>query len=128
LVFCWPDGRPAHPQTITDRFFRLAQEARLPVIRLHDVRHSYATAALTAGIHPKIVSERLGHSSVAFTLQTYSHVIEGLDAAAANEIAAHILGVRKDVDAPPEAAPLADTFPDDEDSGEDGATGASVPA
>jgi integrase len=91
LVFCWPDGKPVHPQTITDRFFRLSREAGLPFIRLHDVRHSYATAALKAGVHPKIVSERLGHASVAFTLQTYSHVIEGMDEAAATTIARHIL-------------------------------------
>jgi hypothetical protein len=49
--------------------------------------HTYATAALKAGIHPKIVSERLGHASVAFTLQTHSHVIKGMDEAAASEIA-----------------------------------------
>jgi integrase len=91
LLFCWPDGSPVHPQSITDRFFRLSREARLPLIRLHDVRHTYATAALRAGVHPKVVSERLGHASVAFTLQTYSHVIEGMDEQAAQLVAAHIL-------------------------------------
>jgi site-specific recombinase XerC len=50
LLFCWPDGSPVHPQTITDRFFRLAQSAELPFIRLHDVRHSYATAALVRSV------------------------------------------------------------------------------
>ena len=61
-------------------------------IRLHDVRHSYATAALRSGISPKIVSERLGHANVAFTMQTYMHVIPGMDKAAADEVAALILG------------------------------------
>ena len=53
----------------------------LPPIRLHDVRHSYATTALAAGIPAKIVSERLGHANVQITLDTYSHVIPGLVAA-----------------------------------------------
>lgn len=53
------------------------------MIRLHEVRYSYATAALRAGVHRKIVSERLGHASVAFTLQSYSHVLDGMDQAAA---------------------------------------------
>ncbi|WP_426567184.1 tyrosine-type recombinase/integrase [Angustibacter sp. McL0619] len=105
LLFCWPDGEPVHPQTITDRFFRLSRSAGLPVIRLHDVRHSYATAALKTGVHPKIVSERLGHASVAFTLQVYSHVLTGMDELAAAQVADHIFG------APllaPEASPLID--------------------
>jgi integrase len=70
LVLTWPVGRPLHPDLITDWFQRHArrvvwdQDGRkrvgLPVIRLHDVRHSYATAALAAGIPAKVVSERLG--------------------------------------------------------------------
>jgi integrase len=51
----------------------------LPKIRLHDVRHSYATAALAAGIPAKIVSERLGHVNIAITMDTYSHVLPGQD-------------------------------------------------
>jgi integrase len=51
-----------------------------PKIRLHDVRHSYATAALAAGIPAKVVSERLGHANIAITMDTYSHVLPGLDA------------------------------------------------
>lgn len=126
LLFCWPDGNPVHPQTITDRFFRLSREAGLPFIRLHDVRHSYATAALKAGVHPKIVSERLGHASVAFTLQTYSHVIEGMDEAAASEIAAHILGPFPAPDGPP--SPLGEVPPAAEDDRDDGASGVPIPA
>ena len=64
----------------------------LPAIRLHDVRHSYATAALAAGIPAKIVSERLGHANVQITLDTYSHVIPGLDEQAAATVARLILG------------------------------------
>ena len=63
----------------------------LPSIRLHDVRHSYATAALAAGIPAKIVSERLGHANVQITLDTYSHVIPGLDEQAAATVARLIL-------------------------------------
>ncbi|EFC86146.1 site-specific integrase [Parafrankia sp. EUN1f] len=92
LLFCWPDGTGIHPDTVTDWFQAHAKSAGLPVIRLHDVRHSYATAALKSGVHPKIVSERLGHASVAFTLAYYSHVIPGMDAEAAGAIAGLILG------------------------------------
>jgi integrase len=92
LLFVWPDGTPLHPDTMTALFGKHLAAAGLPKIRLHNVRHSYATAALRAGISPKIVSERLGHTNVAFTMQTYMHVIPGMDAAAANEIAELILG------------------------------------
>ncbi|SBW21114.1 integrase family protein [Candidatus Protofrankia californiensis] len=92
LLFCWPDGSHIHPDTITDWFQKHARAAGLPVIRLHDVRHSYATAALKSGVHPKVVSERLGHADVAFTLKTYSHVIPGMDRTAADQIAKVIFG------------------------------------
>src|SRR5512143_2501194 len=92
LLFCWPDGGRIHPDSITDWFQQHARAAGLPVIRLHDVRHSYATAALRSGVHPKVVSERLGHASVAFTLRVYSHVIPGMDAQAAGLVAGVILG------------------------------------
>jgi len=68
-------------------------------------RRPYATAALKAGVHPKVISERLGHADVAFTLRTYSHVIPGMDAAAAELIAGRILGD------PPPPAPAAETTP-----------------
>ncbi|NKE62953.1 site-specific integrase [Lentzea sp. PSKA42] len=86
LVFCWEDGRPIYPDTITEQFNRLVDEAKIPLIRLHDVRHSYATIALRSGVHPKIVSSRLGHATVAFTLDTYSADIPDLDAGAAEDI------------------------------------------
>jgi hypothetical protein len=63
----------------------------LPKIRLHDVRHSYASAALAAGIAAKVVSERLGHATIAITMDTYSHVLPGLDERAAATVAQLIL-------------------------------------
>jgi integrase len=97
LLFVWPNGRPLHPDTISALFHKHCDAAGLPRIRLHDVRHSYVTAALMAGVSPKIVSERLGHASSAFTLQTYSHVIPGMDEAAASSVAALILNAGDDV-------------------------------
>ena len=91
LLFVWPDGRAIHPDTITALFHRHCASAGLPRIRLHDVRHSYASAALKAGISPEIISERLGHASVAFTLQTYTHLVPGMDRSAAEATAALIL-------------------------------------
>jgi hypothetical protein len=92
LVFTWPDGHPIHPQRFSTWFEQLARAAGLPRIRLHDVRHSYATAALAAGIPAKVVSERLGHATIAITMDTYSHVLPGLDAEAAGTVARLILG------------------------------------
>lgn len=96
LLFVWSDGTPLHPDTITSLFHDHVAAAGLPRIRLHDVRHSYATAALASGTSPKIVSERLGHANAAFTMQTYMHVIPGMDAAAADEVAELILGTDDD--------------------------------
>jgi integrase len=59
------------------------KKAMLPPIRLHDLRHTHTTLALQAGVHPKVVSERLGHATVSITLDTYSHAIPALEEAAA---------------------------------------------
>ena len=91
LVFTWGDGRPLHPERFSRWFERLARETGLPKIRLHDVRHSYATAALAAGVPAKVVSERLGHANIAITMDTYSHVLPGMDERAANTVASLIL-------------------------------------
>lgn len=73
LVFTKANGEAWHPDVVS-RFFRAAvRRSRLPVIRLHDLRHTHATLALRAGIHPKVVSKRLGHATIAITLDTYSH-------------------------------------------------------
>jgi integrase len=71
LLFCWEDGRPIHPDTITSRFRKIVEAAGLPKINLHDVRHSYASAARDARIDWKALSERIGHSDVAFTMRQY---------------------------------------------------------
>ena len=63
------------------------KRALLPEIRLHDLRHTHATLALRAGIHPKVVSERLGHATVSITLDTYSHAIPAMQEEAATRIA-----------------------------------------
>jgi integrase len=85
LVFDRGDGHFIEPDLFTQRFQRLAAKLKLPV-RLHDLRHAYATALLIASVHPKVVSEALGHSSVAFTLDTYSHVLPTMQEASAAAI------------------------------------------
>jgi integrase len=92
LVFTMPDGSPIHPQRISAWFVQHTRAAGLPRIRLHDVRHSYATAALAAGVSPKVISQRLGHATIAITMDTYSHIIPGLDEQAAETVARLILG------------------------------------
>jgi integrase len=84
-------GTHLSPGAVTRRFVQLSRDAGLPRIRLHDLRHTHATLALVAGVHPKIVSERLGHSTVAFTLDVYSHAIPHLQAEAAEDIARAVL-------------------------------------
>jgi integrase len=86
-LFCHPDGTPLHPETITRRFNRLVDRAGVPRIRLHDVRHTYATIALDSGVDLKIVSERLGHANMTVTAQIYTHKSTGNDAVAAARVA-----------------------------------------
>lgn len=93
FVFDAGDGQPVDPDRLSAAFRRIAKAAGLPTTRLHDVRHGYATALLTEGVHPKIASEALGHSSVAFTLDTYSHVVQGLQDKAADAIQNALGGV-----------------------------------
>lgn len=88
LVIARENGTPVRPRSFSRAFERHLQAAGLPAIRLHDLRHSWATLALGAGVHPKIVSERLGHSSIAITLDTYSHVSAGMQEDAAATVAA----------------------------------------
>jgi integrase len=91
LVFTRENGSLIHPQRMTSWFEQLARDAGLPKIRLHDLRHSYATAALAAGIPAKVVSERLGHASVMITLDTYSHILPSMQKDAASSVAKLIL-------------------------------------
>jgi integrase len=92
LVFTMPDGAPIHPNRFSLWFRTRARAADLPAIRLHDMRHSYATAGLAAGVPPKVMSERLGHATVAFTLDTYTSALPALDKSAAEVVAGLILG------------------------------------
>ncbi len=87
LVFCEPAGSPLHPDKLTVRFRQLVRASTVPVIRLHDLRHTHATLALRAGVHPKVVSERFGHATTGITLDIYSHVAPELDHQAAEEVA-----------------------------------------
>ena len=91
LLFTWPDGRGINPARFSAWFEQHVAAAGLPRITLHGLRHSYATAALKAGV-PVKVSERLGHATVAITLDVYSHVIPGMDELAATTVADLILG------------------------------------
>jgi len=99
-VFCGADGAPLHPDTITATFQAIIRDLDVPRIRLHDLRHTSATLALKAGIHPKVVSERLGHATVSITLDLYSHVLDGMQAEAAEQISAVVFGTAS-VDALP---------------------------
>jgi Site-specific recombinase XerD len=87
LVFTREDGSPLRPEYATRHFQALAEDAGLPVIRLHDLRHTNASLALDAGVDLKVVSERLGHSQLAITADLYTHVNRGLGKAAAEQIA-----------------------------------------
>jgi integrase len=92
LTLTMPGGTPIHPNRFSLWFRRHVREAGLPAIRLHDMRHSYATAGLAAGVPPKVMSERLGHATVAFTLNTYTSALPALDKSAADIVAGLILG------------------------------------
>lgn len=87
LVFSRPDGSGVHPDVVTKRMRRLVKGAGLPVITPHGLRHTHATLLLSAGVHPKVVQERLGHSSIAVTIDLYSHVMPGMQADAAEACA-----------------------------------------
>lgn len=88
LVACALDGGPIHPQTFSQAFARIVELAGIRKIRLHDLRHTHATIAVRAGVPVKVISERLGHESPAFTLKQYAHVVPGMQAEAAQRIAA----------------------------------------
>ena len=83
LVFAHPDGSPLTPGTVSQAWQRAVGKAGYPGIRLHDARHTHATLMLQQGVHPKVVQERLGHASIAMTLDTYSHVLPGIQEQAA---------------------------------------------
>src|SRR5207237_6016144 len=78
LVFCTAVGTPLNPSKVVDRFKTLLKKAELPDIRFHDLRHSAATILLSMGVHPKVVQELLGHSTISMTMDTYSHVLPSM--------------------------------------------------
>ena len=84
FVFAGDLGQPMHPNTLQARFEQMVRDAGVPRIKLHGLRHTNATVSLPNGEHPKIVQERLGHSTISMTLDRYSHVTESMqrDAAA----------------------------------------------
>jgi integrase len=86
LVFSTTDGRPIEGGRVSWAFHRALRVAGLPRIRIHDLRHTAATQLLERGVHPKVVQEMLGHSTITLTLDTYSHVVPGLHA----EVAQHM--------------------------------------
>lgn len=86
LVFPLPDGTPWPPDSLTASFKHLVKKLGIKGIRFHDLRHSHASQLLKANVHPKIVSERLGHSSIAITMDTYSHITEGIQREAVQKI------------------------------------------
>ncbi len=92
LVFTQPDGSPVHPDFLSQTFDRSVKRLGLPRIRFHDLRHTHATLGLAAGVPAKVMSERLGHASVAFTLDVYTHAVPSLSAEAAQQVSDLIFG------------------------------------
>ena len=85
-VFTRPDERPVIPDELSQDFQRIVRKTGLPPLTLHGLRHAHATILLSAGVHAKVVSERLGHSNIAVTMDTHSHVLPSLQEAAANTL------------------------------------------
>ena len=94
LVFPSIDGGLIHPNNWSKKDFKaaLARAGLPPTVRLYDLRHSMATLALEAGVHPKVVSERLGHSTTQLTLDTYSHVTPHMQDRASESLGRLIYG------------------------------------
>lgn len=92
LVFTHEDGRPIHPTSATKAFGRAAKAVGLPAIRFHDMRHTYATLALRAGVNIRVVSKRLGHSTPQITWTVYAHVLPDEDDHAADLFHTHVYG------------------------------------
>jgi integrase len=92
-VFAQEDGSPLRPDWLLHRFDELVDAFGLPRIGgFHDLRHSFATIALAANVHPKVVQEILGHANVGITLDLYSHVVPRMQAEATARVAAMFLG------------------------------------
>lgn len=92
LAFTTAEGRLVHPEAFSKVFDRRVAAWRFPHLTIHGLRHTWATLALASGVHPRVVQERLGHSTIAVTLDTYSHVSPTLHDEAARAVAEGILG------------------------------------
>ncbi|MEI5679563.1 MULTISPECIES: site-specific integrase [unclassified Mesorhizobium] len=90
FVVAQVDGSPLQPRSLTHEWVRVIGKTSLPRIRFHDLRHTHASQMLSSGVHPKIASERLGHSTIGITLDLYSHVMPGMQADAAEQVDAAI--------------------------------------
>ena len=86
LVVCRGDGEPIRPPSVSNEFGRLVKRIDVPRVRFHDLRHTHLSHLLSEGVHPKVASERAGHSSVSITLDVYSHVMPGMQEDAASKI------------------------------------------
>lgn len=96
LVVTGQDGRPVQPNNLNDALKRLMKRAGLPVLSSHKAwRHTAASLMLAAGIHPKVVQERLGHASISLTMDLYSHLAPGMQRAAAERVEATLFGTEK---------------------------------
>jgi integrase len=83
LVIDGGNGQPVHPDTLSSGWYRFLKRSGLPHVRFHDLRHAHATLLLARNVHPKVVSERLGHASIGITLDIYSHVLPSMQTEAA---------------------------------------------
>jgi integrase len=97
FFFVNESGREIEPRNLTKAMKKVMRKAGVPVIRFHDLRHTFATLGLRAGISPKVIQEMLGHASVKITLDLYSHVLPGMQESAAEKIDA-VLQDREDPD------------------------------
>jgi integrase len=76
-------GEPINPHAMSQAFERIERRACVPILRLHDLRHTHGTLLIAAGVPVKVVSERLGHAAPSYTIDTYQHVLPGMQADAA---------------------------------------------
>ena len=84
--WCWDDGRPYDPDYLFKKYKDLLAAAKLPPVRFHDLRHSHVTFLLASGVPVKVISERIGHSSVSFTQDVYSHILPNMQQEAADAV------------------------------------------
>ena len=94
LVFTTPTGDPIEPITVTREFRRLVRALDVPVIRLHDLRHTHASLLLEQGVPIKVVSERLGHATISMTMDIYAHLLPAMDEDAAARLEATLEAAR----------------------------------